>query len=597
MTHNGKESTQLIKIVLAQINPTIGDIRGNLAIIQNEIIYATQNNVDVIVFPELAMVGYPPRDLLYNDELWSNQEVALQKLQLFLKQLNKPITVIVGGIQEVKGPILQHYNAAYVLHKGKILDVIHKKLLPCYDVFDETRYFTPGNPSISKPTYIPTAAGLIAFDILICEDIWNFGYPQRASWMSPGTYPCDPTDNLKGNGPIIVLNASPYWEGKIAATRTLLAQISTKTNRMIAWCNQVGAHDDIVFGGYSMFVAPNNQIMGKAFAPDSLMAEIDPYTANNIRTTGYEMWQINGEQQPVIKIHTPNIRQIDFEDLDTYYLFSALKLSLQDYCRRTGFKKIVFGASGGIDSAVVGAIAAIALGGDNCTAITMPSRWSSPGSWEDAESLAQKCGMHFMVQPISVAHESVKSILLVNGKQKFIHGVTDENIQPRLRALLLMAESNENDSLLLTTGNKSELSVGYCTIYGDMAGGFALLSDVWKTQVFQLARFINKYYDLIPANSISKPPSAELKADQKDSDTLPEYDKLDPLLQMLLHYVPIDEIIKQTNLPESQILSIIKMLNRAEYKRSQASIGPKVSSRSFGSGWRIPIAKNINFIS
>jgi NAD+ synthetase len=400
-----------------------------------------------------------------------------------------------------------------------------------------------------------------------------------------------------------VLNASPYWQGKIQTTRELLERIANQTDRIVIWCNQVGGHDDIIFGGYSMVVSPRsifserfreyhgNIAMAEPFKEDRLFVTV---TGEELKVLdNVEMNKYGGQWNPIINIQHKRVQP---DDLETYFLFSALRLGLRDYCRRTSFDRIVFGSSGGIDSAVVGAIASITLGGENCTAITMPSQYSSEGSYKDSEELARRCKMRLKHQAISSIHDAVKQLILTGGKQKFHFPVTDENLQPRIRALLLMAESNDNGSLLLTTGNKSELAVGYCTIYGDMCGGYSLLTDVPKTWVYRLAEFINKYYDLIPQAIITKAPSAELAPDQKDTDSLPPYEKLDPIIDQILRHVPIECIKSSTDLPNKVVDRVYQLIEKAEYKRSQASIGPKVTERAFGSGRRIPIAKRITYV-
>jgi NAD+ synthetase len=593
-----------MRIVLAQINPTLGDLRGNLALIQQETTYAAQEKADVVVFPELATVGYPPRDLLYDEKLWKSHETVISKLHEFVKSLAREITVIVGGLHQVE---LSHgrfarYNAAFIIDKNRRIRVVHKRLLPCYDVFDETRYFTPATDGP-----YPINGMEHEVNVLICEDIWNFGSQEKASWMSPYSYDVDPVSQLKGDGPIVVLNASPYWWSKIQTTRDLLQSIADKTERVVLWCNQVGAHDDIVFGGYSMVVSPRSIFnvglqeyqgtigMAAPFSDARLFVDIGDN--DEVRVMGgLDMNKHGGQYNPVVRVGSER-KAVAPEDLETYFLFAALQLGLRDYCRRTGFERIVFGASGGIDSAVVGAIAAITLGGENCTAITMPSPYSTSSSWEDALALAENCKMRFMRQDITSVYQVLKETVLAHGKQKFKNPVTDENLQPRARAILLMAESNDNGSLLLTTGNKSELAVGYCTIYGDMCGGYSLLPDVPKTWVFALAKFINKYFgNLIPENTITKPPSAELKHDQKDTDSLPPYDVLDPVIDQFMRHVPIETIKESTLLQDSEVERIAHLIRISEHKRSQAPIGPKVTERAFGSGRRIPIAKKVTYV-
>ncbi len=612
-----------MRVVLAQINPTVGDLRGNLALIQQEITYAAQENAHVVIFPELATVGYPPRDLLYDERLWKSHEEVIGKLYKFLRSLGKPITAIVGGLHraELSHGRFARYNAAFIMDAHKVR-VVHKRLLPCYDVFDETRYFVPALQEPYAPLAIKAGDEVSSFDVLICEDIWNYEFQTAATWMSPASYEVDPVHNLRGSGPIVVINASPYWHGKLQITRDLLQNIATKTKRTVLWCNQVGGHDDIVFGGYSMVVSPEpifrvksqaylgSIAMAAAFESDRLFVDIDISQSPECGAVrvmgGLDMQKEYNEWNPIIRVgpikldadlNEPSQAHVAPGDLDDYYLLAQLRLGLKDYCRRCGFKTIVFGASGGIDSAVVGAIATLTLGGENCTAMALPSPHSSPGSWKDAEALATNCKMHYMRQDITDVYDALKRTILVSGKLKFKRGVTDENLQPRARGILLMAESNDEGSLLLACGNKSELAVGYCTIYGDMCGGLGLLSDVPKTWVYRLAKFINKYYGgLIPENSISKPPSAELAPDQKDIDALPPYDILDPILDALDRQTDVERIKKFTPLPDKEVDRILHLLEMAEHKRSQAAIGIKVTERAYGSGRRVPVAKNVTYV-
>lgn len=595
-----------MRVMLAQVNPTIGDLRGNLALMQSEIDIAVRNKCNVVVFPELVTVGYPPRDLLYDNELWLNHDLLVAKLHGWLKLFQNEITVIFGGLHQVQ---LSHgryarYNAAFVMDKDGVR-VVHKRLLPCYDVFDETRYFVPAIDEPYLPIFIRDEGELVACDVLICEDIWNFQYTGNVSWMAPATYTIDPVSNLRGRGPVFVINGSPFWMGKIRRmVKQMIPDMARTLMRPILWVNQIGAHDDIVFGGYSMAMSPfaDSPITAKAFQTDRLFVTTEPnlegqwHCSSVAANSGLPQAIVTGAKDDH-KYAGGGDDASDKEQYEIWTLFEALRLSLVDYCRRTGFQKIVFGASGGIDSAVVGAIAAVALGGENCLAVTMPAKYSSEGSWKDAEELARRCKMPFLNINIGSIHETARSKLLSGGKQQFERRVTDENLQPRIRGMILMALSNEEGSLLLTTGNKSELAVGYCTIYGDMCGGYALLTDVPKTMVWKLARFINKHFgNIIPENSIEKPPSAELAPGQKDTDSLPPYDLLDPVIEDILHHVPINVIKTRTTIPE-RVDSVIRMINTSEFKRAQAAMGPKVTERAFGSGRRIPVAKNVTYIS
>ncbi len=607
-----------MKIQLCQTNPTVGDLKGNMNIIQQGTNVAVQNGCDVIVFPELMTVGYPPRDLLYDKSIWDNHNVLVEKMKQFINGLDYQITVIFGGLYEMQLSYgrFARYNAAYVIDPVEGIRLVLKRLLPCYDVFDETRYFVAAvlnqeQAYFPVPIWVNGKNGLYSVncDVLICEDIWNFGCRSRVSWMSPASYAVDPIDHLKGDGPLFVINGSPWWEGKIQTTIDLLSDICEKIHRPICWVNQIGAHDDIITGGYSMCFIPSTNSwvageraglphfqMAKPFAEDAIVVDLSDQQSNHHRVILPATQVANAF--PGLKMPSYHGQQIDPSDYDLWCLISALKLHLLDYFRRTGHKTAVLGLSGGIDSAVVGAIAAEALGGQNVTGITMPAPFSSSGSWEDAEALALSCKMDFLNWDITDAYKACRAKMLSGGKQTFDHSVTDENIMPRIRGLLLMMYSNDHPGcLLLSTGNKSEMAVGYCTLYGDMCGGLAMLSDVLKTDVFRLAGFMNKYNPgIIPINTINKPPSAELAPDQKDTDSLPDYADLDPMLMDLIeHQMPTSAVKLRTKLPE-WVDKIAAKIRATEHKRTQTPIGAKTRERSFGSGRRIPVAKNVRLV-
>ena len=602
-----------MRVMLAQVNPTIGDYDGNLKILQTKIAEALQNDCDVILFPELVSTGYPPRDLLYQESFWKDHEHFVEQLHKYIKQRKRQITVIFGGLHQVmlSGGQFTRYNAAWILDKHEAR-VVHKKLLPCYDVFDETRYFKPDHDAVNR-ILITTEFGAEHWcDVLICEDIWNFKY-RGVSWL-PASYNSDPVSELKphGDGPIFILNASPFWVNKTRTTYDLVEDIHATTNRDVFWCNQVGAHDDIITGGYSMaFLLRDRErsnIRGtyekvpsilrgrmlKHFEADMMVFETDECKE---RTSDQVLRSICNSPYPAI--HKIGNSLLDEDDYDMWTIYKALCLHLKDYCRRTGFQTVVFGSSGGIDSAVVGAIAAHALGSANVSSITMPSPYSSEGSWKDSKKLADNLKIYFDKMDISELYNQVRSMFLSGGKQKFETPVADENIQPRLRAILLMTFSNEFNALLLTTGNKSEIAVGYCTIYGDTCGGLSVISDLWKTQVYELARFINKYFDSpIPEDIVTKPPSAELRPDQKDTDSLPDYDELDPMLRALVEEEKSPySIAESLGVEFSAVQRVYNLYRNSEYKRQQMPPGPKVQERSFGSGRRIPIAKKMSHVS
>ena len=627
-----------MRVMLSQQNPTVGDGDGNWKIMRGAIDRAMEQECDVLLLSEMFTVGYPPRDFLYFQKMWDNQRLIAENVQRQIKRLPKnPLTVIFGGIQQVDGSCgsYSRYNVAYIVDAYETRTV-SKRLLPCYDVFDERRYFVPGKDEDYRPIAIRTRDGKVNCDVLICEDIWNAGFNGDMG-VAPSSYDTDPTNNLKGNGPLFVLNASPFWVGKIQETIDLVDTLVKRLGRSVCWCNQVGAHDDLVFGGYSMVTSPStpdpftgaskmtHTRLGKLFAEDEFMVvlgeidELHPLTAAEIKTRKEAKEASDGfgvkKVRPLPAFHKLGLlmpeyhgKQVERKDFDMWCITQALTLHIKDYCRRCGFKDVILGLSGGIDSAAVAVLAEEALGSENVTAITMPSKYSSDGSVSDSQILADRLKIQLLEIPIKDIHQTCRDSLLSGGKQKFDGPLTDENIQPRARMMILMALSNENGSLLLTTGNKSEISVGYCTLYGDMAGGLAVISDVWKTDVFDLCRFFNKYRgavvgeqgplqgELVPAAIIDKPPSAELRKDQRDDASLPPYETLDHILKIMVENNATLEEVKEQLMREDRhddmkiAEKIDKLYRIAEYKRSQMPCGPKISKVAFGSGRRRPIA-------
>lgn len=613
-----------MKVMVAQINPTVGDLAGNLALIQQNVLQAVSSDCGVVVFPELATTGYPPRDLLYSSAFWDDHKKVIDKLFAFVQQQDRQITVIVGGLHEemLSGGRYARYNAAWVLDKHFGRRVVHKRLLPCYDVFDETRYFTSGinEPYTPIPIHLIRERGIketgydVLCDVLICEDIWNNEYCGGEDWMKPATYTTDPVEAVAryGKGPLFVLNGSPFWLGKIEETQRLVESICERIQQPVVWCNQVGSHDDIITGGYSMvsipFAGQHAQRgvgvvtrQAKAFQEDTMIVRFSDEQTNHSN--------LNEGLRSLIPPMMAGIK-VDDSDFEMWTVYKSLFLHMTDYKRRCGFKKAVLGLSGGIDSAVVAVVAADVFGSENVTGIGMPSPYSSEGSVSDAKKLAQNLNIVFQVKKITEPYEAIKRLFLSGGKQKFDNEVTDENIQPRVRGMILMAHSNEFDPcLLLTTGNKSEITVGYCTIYGDMCGGLAVISDLWKTEVYKLARFMNKYFeDVIPVDTIEKPASAELRPDQKDTDSLPPYEVLDPLLRLFVEQElsPIQVFasswfkeqqgLRRDQIDSSTVNAIYRKYRIAEYKRQQMPPGPKIQRRSFGSGRRMPIAMKLTTV-
>lgn len=582
-----------MKVTMCQVNPTCGDLDGNCNIILGGLTRAIQaGDVDVVLFPEMVTTGYPPRDLLYKQELWDNQRVIAEKVQRHLsRHANKgqPITAIYGGIEEasLSNGHYARYNVAYVVDYNSIR-VVRKRLLPCYDVFDETRYFTPSTDPYT-PVRINTQEGVVNCDILICEDIWNADF-RGVTWQAPKSYVDDPTQHLYGTGPLFILNASPYWHGKVAISKGQVSDIARRIKRHVFWVNQVGAHDDIVTGGYSMACKPfGDGLVFKymaAFAEDELSVDTKEVAAGG--------W-IEELDNPM-PMPTFNGKVVETGDFETWCCYRALILHIQDYSRRCGFKDVVFGCSGGVDSALVAALASDALGSENVTGITMPSKFSSEGSVSDSRQLTDNYGFTLLEIPIGTIYTAYRNVLLNGAKQEFNKPVTDENLQPRVRGNILFAYSNDYGCLVLTTGNKSEITMGYCTLYGDMAGGLGIIGDLWKTEVFAMCRFINKYRgELIPSSIIDKPPSAELREDQFDTDSLPPYEVLDPILKALVEDEQSVLKVQKAN-PGVDVNKIARTYKFTEYKRRQMPDTCKVSERAYGSGRRQPIAAKLTLV-
>jgi NAD+ synthase (glutamine-hydrolysing) len=549
-----------MKIALGQINSTVADFTGNCEKILAFTERAVAEGADMIVFPELAVCGYPPLDLMTYPAFIDRSRTAVESL---LVSLPHGIAVALGHIgrnQSKTGKAFR--NTVSVLYNGRIVHSQHKTLLPTYDVFDEDRYFEPA----SERKVFDFMGLRIGF--AVCEDIWaeNIGDSRL-------TYHIDPVKELGEAGVdlLITPSASPFYSGKTEIRRTLVEDISRRYACFTLYVNAVGANDLLIFDGNSLTAAPGGDIITHC---SSFMEDMQ------ILDTG------NFERVP-----EQNLQEIGnkLENLE-----KALILGVSDYMRKNGFSRVNLGLSGGIDSALVAVIAAEAMGPENVHAYAMPSRYSSDHSLTDAVRLAQNLGIGFEVVPI----EGVFSASLEALKESFAgteSDLTEENIQARIRGLLLMAWSNKKGSLLLTTGNKSEMAVGYCTLYGDMAGSLAVIGDLFKTEVFELCRYINRKagYALIPENILTKPPSAELRPDQKDEDSLPPYDILDGILKAhIMECKSFEEIIALGYEPDT-VRHIIRLTEKSEYKRRQAAIVLKVSEKAFGYGRRIPIARAI----
>ena len=541
-----------MKIGFAQINTTVGDFPGNCEKIVRAYQQAVALGADLVVAPELAITGYPPQDLVFKSRFVPMNLDILEKLRAEVGEVPL-LTGFVGYNRASKGRPFR--NAAALLRRDRPPEIVYKSLLPTYDVFDEARYFEP-----AEETH-PVEFNGLKIGITICEDIWTQEYLPRP------LYTKDPLASLvaQGAGLIINLSASPFNLGKPRRRFEMLSRLAAKHGLPVFYCNLVGGNDHLVFDGNSLAIDAQGRLLAQLPAFGEQVAVVDA-----------------GPGAPVIA--TPVFQS------EPEQLHGALCLGVRDYLQKCGFKSAVIGLSGGIDSAVTAAIAVRALGPDNVLGVAMPTRFSSQGSIDDALALAKNLGIRCLQIPIQESFESVKKQFseLFAGLPE---DTTEENIQPRLRAATLMAISNKFNHLLLTTGNKSELAVGYCTIYGDMAGGLAVISDVPKTKIYELAKWINRDREIIPLNTITKPPSAELKPDQTDQDTLPPYDLLDEILQLYVEEnLGVRDIVKR-GYDEKTVRWIQRRVDLNEYKREQAAPGLKVTSRAFGMGRRMPIAQ------
>ena len=553
-----------MKICLAQINPTVGDFEQNVKKICR-FINTAKKRADLIVFPEMCIVGYPPKDLL---ELSGFVDSNLKALEEVKKNVTG-ISAIVGFVDRNVGHRGKNlYNAAAYINNKEIISRHYKSLLPTYDVFDEDRYFEPAH-SISLAKISGRRSG-----ISICEDAWG------ANVVWPGKiHHKDPVESMVRQGAEIIINisASPFTIGKQDERLKMLTSHAKKYNVPIVFVNQIGGNDDLVFDGNSLVINKKGVIVDKAlsFEEDLLMVE---FKGSDVSAGGSKPGSVGKRTQA----------GADEGEIESVY--KALVLGTRDYVRKCGFKKAVIGLSGGIDSAVTAVIAARALGKGKVLGVTMPSGFSSKGSVKDSKVLAKRLGIAFENIPIKSVYNAYTRTLsdMFTGLP---FDVTEENLQARIRGKILMAISNKYGYLVLTTGNKSELAVGYCTLYGDMCGGLAVISDIPKTMVYDIAEYINRKKEIIPIDTIEKPPSAELRPDQKDQDSLPPYDILDGVLRAYVEESKdIDDIVG-IGFNETLVKDIIKKVDTNEYKRKQAAPGLKVTSKAFGTGRRMPLAQ------
>jgi NAD+ synthase (glutamine-hydrolysing) len=547
-----------VKIALAQINPTVGDFQGNTRKIVEFARRAADANADLAIFPELAVCGYPPADLLEKPSFVQRSGLAIEEIALSATA-NQPLAIVCGYVTpSLPGSGKRVANSAALLRNGVVEFVQSKRLLPFYDVFDEQRYFAPAECQRIH------SLGREDLALTICEDAWN----DKHFWRN-SLYPADPIADLMRIGGTLILNisASPYHRGKRACRQEMLAAIARRHQIPVVMVNQVGGNDSLIFDGTSLALGPDGSVLAQAHSFEEDMVFFDTVA-------------LSGER-----------RQVDpSEDAAVY---RALVLGTRDYVRKCGFSKAIVGLSGGIDSALVAKIAVDALDKENVTGVGMPSQYSSAGSVDDARALAKNLGISFEEIPIHELFQGYRVALEPHfrGREP---DITEENIQSRIRGNLLMSLSNKFNSLVLTTGNKSEMSVGYCTLYGDMVGALAVIGDLFKTEVYQLCHYINRHRPIIPQAILDKPPSAELRPDQRDTDSLPPYEILDPILRAYVErYHTPEEIAFEHGYDLSIVREVVKLVERSEYKRQQAALVLKVSRKSFGTGRRFPIAVKV----
>jgi len=570
-----------LKIGLLQLNSTIGDFAANRQKLAAGCEKARALGAEFIIAPELFLCGYPPRDLLLRADF---VEANLAALAETAKSIG-PVPLCVGYVDEnSERPGRALRNSAAVLQNGKIAWRTHKSLLPTYDVFDEDRYFEPAKSTV------PFEFKGRKLGITICEDIWNDEdfWPERL-------YRRDPIKELIGQGAEIILNlaASPWHDGKEKSRLAMLQRVARDERVPLAQVNLVGANDELIFDGHSVALDRRGEViaLGKGFAEEIFVADL----GKNSAPLALSLSLPGGER--VVRARRDRVRGLPFPPREQL-LFSALSLGIRDYVHKCGFKSVLVGLSGGIDSALVAVLAAEALGADHVLGVSMPARYSSEGSLSDAGALAKNLGIRYEVLPIEPVFQSVEKQLarVFAGTRP---NEAEENVQSRLRGVTLMALSNKFGALVLTTGNKSEMAVGYCTLYGDMCGALAVIADVFKTDIYKLARWINIDHAsragrgkiIIPEASLTKPPSAELRPNQKDQDSLPPYETLDRILDAyVMQHLSKEEIVRQ-GFDAAVVNDVINKVTFSEYKRRQAAPGLRVSPRAFGMGRRIPVAQ------
>ena len=556
-----------MKIAIAQLNPIVGDIENNAQTIYKAAQIAAEKKAQLLLTPELSLCGYPPKDLLLNS---SFIDILWRELEKLAKKIPHDLAVLVGTVIENPNAYYEGekplFNSIVLIEDKTIKQIFHKRLLPTYDVFDEDRYFEPGKESnFFQLSSNISDSNSLKIGVTICEDLWN-----DEEFWGKRNYETNPIQDLVNCGVNLVVNlsASPYSIGKQKIREAMLKHSAERYKIPIIYANQVGGNDDLIFDGNSFAVNKKGEV--------------------RLRTKGFqtaiETINYDHNNQDLITNYIANSIETEEEEI-----WSALVLGLKDYTHKCGFSKAVLGLSGGIDSSLVAAIATEALGKENVLGILMPSPYSSTHSISDAEALVKNLEIKSYTLPIKEVMTAY-DVLLEPLFKETDFGVAEENLQSRIRGNLLMAVANKFGHLLLSTGNKSEMAVGYCTLYGDMNGGLAVISDVPKTRVFSLCHWLNRHQEIIPHNVIIKPPSAELKPDQLDQDSLPPYDILDAILERLIHRHQSIKEVEAAGFDYDIVCKVVKLVTRTEFKRKQAPPGLKISDRAFGTGWRMPIA-------
>lgn len=558
-----------MRVGLVQINTTVGDLASNASSILAAYRQLVEQGAELVITPELAITGYPPQDLLFMDGFVerNRQQVA------WLQEQVDTVPLIVGFVDINEAATgKSFFNAAAVLQKNHPMLIAHKRLLPTYDVFDEARYFEPGE----KSSIIEVSGKKIG--ITICEDLWTPDY------LAQALYRCDPLQELIEAGAELIVNlsASPFQIGKPAQREKMLSAQAKRFHVPIVYCNAVGGNDQLIFDGNSFVVGADGEIVKKLSSCRKENKVVNVFSKSHEASNNALASDVMSEKGESGKKN--------FCDADLQQLYDALVLGVRDYLGKCGFQKALVGLSGGIDSALVATLAVAALGPESVTGVLMPGPYSSQGSIDDARALAKNLKMPTWELPIIASYEAMMNALQgpFSGRSA---DITEENLQARLRGVTLMALSNKFGSIVLTTGNKSEMAVGYCTLYGDMCGGLAVIADLSKTLVYELSYWINRKCEIIPSATLEKPPSAELRPDQKDQDSLPPYETLDAILQLAVEeHCSVKEIISR-GFEEKTVHWIITQLRCSEYKRQQAAPVLKVTGRAFGIGRKFPIAQ------